>query len=237
MVIAVVGDVKPAEAWPVIEKYFGRLPAAPDPEPLRTKEPSQIAERAVTIRDTAQPIYMEGYHRPPATHDDNATYDVISMLMSSGRTSRLYRSLVRDKKIAAVAAGFNGFPGEKYANLFTFYAVPTPGHLPDEIAQAISEEIDRLKSEEVTADELQSVKTRVKADLIRRLNSNAGLAMQLASYQTLHGDWRQLFREVEAIDKVTPDAIRRVANDTFRLENRTVGQIIPKSVAAPKGDS
>jgi predicted Zn-dependent peptidase len=225
MVIAIVGDVNPAEAWPVIEKYFGRLPKAPEPEPLRTVEPPQIGERVVTIHETSQPIYLEGYHRPAATHPDSAIYDVISMLMSSGRTSRLYKSLVRDKKIAAAAAGFNGFPGEKYPNLFTFYGVTTPGHTPTEIAEAIGVEVERLKTEDVPAEELQSVKTRVKAGLLRGLTGNSGLSQQLASYQTLHGDWRELFREVERIDKVTAADVKRVANETFKPNNRTVAKI------------
>ncbi|HYH09504.1 MAG TPA: pitrilysin family protein [Thermoanaerobaculia bacterium] len=225
MVVAIAGDVNPTEAWPLIEKYFGRLPAAPKPEPLRTTEPKQISERTVTLRETAQPIYLEGYHRPAATHPDSATYDVISMLMSSGRTSRLYRSLVRDKKIAAAAAGFNGFPGEKYPNLFTFYGVTTPGHTPEEIAAAIAAEVERIKTEDVPAAELQSVKTRVKAGLLRQLANNSGLALQLAEAQTLYGDWRELFRSVERIDKVTAADIKRVANATFTPQNRTVGKI------------
>src|SRR5215218_9034576 len=106
---------------------------------------------------------MEGYHRPATTHPDSATYDVLAMLLSSGRTSRLYKTLVRDRKIAAVAAGFNGNPGDKYPNLFTFYAVPTPGHTPDEMATAIHAEVEKIKAEDVTPEELQSVKTRVKA--------------------------------------------------------------------------
>ena len=236
MVITIVGDVNPAEAWPVIDKYFGRLPKAPRPEALATVEPPQRGERTVTLRETSQPVYLEGYHRPAATHPDSPTYDVISMLLSSGRTSRLYRSLVRDKKIAAQASGFNGFPGEKYPNLFVAFAVTTPGHTADELATGIRAELDRLKNEDVPADELASVKTRVKAGLVRRLSSNSGLAEQLASYQTLYGDWRALFREVEAIDKVTPADIRRVANATFTANNRTVGKIERvDAAAAPKG--
>lgn len=234
MVVAIVGDVNPAEAWPIIERYFGRLPKAPAPEPLRTIEPNQVAERTVILRETAQPLYAEGYHRPAATHPDNATYDVISMLMSSGRTSRLYRSLVRDKKIAAAAAGFNGFPGEKYPNLFTFYGVTTPGHTPDELAEGIRAEIERLKTEDVPAAELQSVKTRVKAGLLRELASNEGLALQLASYHTLYGDWRALFRSVDNIDKVTAADVKRVANATFVPSNRTVAKLESVSKGAAK---
>ena len=85
------------------------------------------------------------------------------MLLSEGRTSRLYRSLVRDKKLAAAAAGFNGFPGNKYPNLFAFLGIPTAGHTASELADPIHAEIERLKTEDVSADELQSIKTRAKA--------------------------------------------------------------------------
>ena len=236
MVMAIVGDVTPAEGWPVIEKYFGPLPKAPKPEALRTVEPKQISERSITMRETAQPIYVEGYHRPAATHPDNATYEVISLLMSAGRTSRLYRSLVRDKKIAAASAGFNGFPGEKYPNLFAFYGFTTPGHTPEEVAEAIHTEIERIKTEDVPAEELQSVKTRAKAALIRSLANNGGLAENMAIYQTMRGDWRELFRDVERIDKVTAADVKRVASETFLPSNRTVGKIesAPKK-EAPKG--
>ena len=232
MVVAIAGDVNPAEAWPIIEKYFGQLPKAPAPEELRTVEPPQIGERAITLREQSQPLYMEGYHRPASTHPDSATYDVLQMLLSTGRTSRLYKSLVRDKKIAAAAAGFNGNPGEKYPNLLTFYGVTTPGHTPDEIAEAMHAELEKLKTEEVSAEELQSVKTRVKAGLIRQLTGNSGLALRLATYQTLHGDWRELFREVERIDAVTAADVKRVANATFNANNRTVAKIENN---APKG--
>jgi predicted Zn-dependent peptidase len=223
MVVAVVGDVNASEAMPVIEKYFGRLPKAPAPEPMRTVEPKQNSERTVILREASQPLYLEGYHRPAATHPDNAVYTAIEMLMSSGRTSRLYKSLVRDKKIAAQAAGFNGFPGEKYPNLFTFFVVPSAGKTATEMVEPLRAEIERLKTEEVTADELRSVKTRAKAQLLRQLDSNSGLALQLASYHTLYGDWRELFREIDKIEKVTPADIRRVANEVFVETNRNVG--------------
>ena len=238
MVIAVVGDVNPAEAMPILEKYFGRLPKAPAPEPLRTIEPPQGAERQVVLHESAQPIYLEGYHRPAATDPDNATYDTIEMLMSAGRTSRLYRSLVRDKKLAAQAGGFNGFPGDKYPNMFVFFGVPTPGHSATDLQAPIQAEIDRLKTQDVPADELQSVKTRVKAQLLHQLDSNSGLVLQLATAQTLYGDWRELFRSVDKINAVSAADIRRVANATFDPNNRTIGYSeSAMKPAAPKGDS
>ena len=143
--------------------------------------------------------------------------------MSDGRTSRLYRSLVRDKKIAAFAGGFNDFPGFKYPDMFVFYAVPTPGHTPEELGKAIHAEIDRLKTEDITDEELKMIKTRVKADLLRSLDSNMGLAQQFATAQAVFGDWREYFHEVDRIDKVTKADIRRVANETFKDSNRVVG--------------
>jgi predicted Zn-dependent peptidase len=223
MTLAVVGDVKATQLMPLLERYFGRLPKVAKPEPLRTVEPPQRAERTVVLRDPAQPFYVEGYHRPDARDPDDAVYDVISDILSSGRTSRLYRALVRDKKIAAAAAGFSGFPGTKYPNLFAFYAVPTPGHTPQEVQAAIREEIEKLKTAEVSDEELEMVKTRARADLIRRLASNQGLALQLATYKARLGDWRELFRQVDALAKVSKADVRRIASQVFVPENRTVG--------------
>ena len=236
MVVAVVGDVKASETMPIIEKYFGRLPTKPTPDERTTTEPPQNSERRVILRGGAQPFYIEGYHRPDYRSPDDAIYDAITDLMSNGRTSRLYRSLVRDKKIAAFAAGFSGLPGFKYPHLFSFYAVPVPGHTPQELADAIHGELDRIKKEDISDEELKMIKTRAKADLIRGLADNAGLAQQLALYQSRYGDWRELFRSVDRIDKVTKADIRRVANATFLDNNRTIGiNETVKAAAASQG--
>jgi predicted Zn-dependent peptidase len=234
MTVAVVGDVRAAEVFPLVEKYFGRLPSAPKPAPLRTTEPPQKAERQVVLKDAAQPFYVEGYHRPAFDHPDDPVYAVMQDLLSSGRTSRLYRSLVRDKKIAAAASGFGGFPGVKYPGLFAFFGVPTPGHTPEEIQGAIRAEIERLKIEDVADAELETVKTRTRANLIRRLDSNQGLANQLGTYQARDGDWRELFRDVEQIQKVTKADVRRVANATFVDTNRTVAMIQSTQMATSR---
>ena len=225
MVVSVAGDVKAAKALPILEKYFGRLPARPKPDETTTTEPPQNSERKVVLKERSQPVYIEGYHRPDYRSKDDAVFDAISDLMSEGRTSRLYRSLVRDKKIASFSEGFTGYPGSKYPHLFAFFAAPIPGHTPQEVGDAIHAEIDRLKKEDISDDELKMIKTRAKANLIRGLADNEGLAMQLATYQTRYGDWRELFRSVDRIDQVTKGDIRRVANDVFADTNRTVGVI------------
>jgi predicted Zn-dependent peptidase len=235
MVVAIAGDVKPAVAMPILEKYFGRLPSHAQPDETTTTEPPQNSERKVVLKERAQPLYIEGYHRPDYRDKDDAVYDAIADLMSEGRTSRLYRALVRDKKIASFSAGFSGMPGVKYPHLFAFYAFPLPGHTTKEVAEGIHAEIDRLKKEDITDDELKMIKTRTKADLIRGLADNEGLATQLATYQTRYGDWRELFRSVDRIDQVSKADIRRVANAIFVDTNRTVGEI-ETSGGAPGGE-
>ncbi|MGO9087174.1 MAG: M16 family metallopeptidase [Candidatus Sulfotelmatobacter sp.] len=237
MVVAVAGDVKAAQALPILEKYFGRLPARPQPDETTTTEPPQDSERRVVLKEQTQPIYLEGYHRPDYRSKDDAVFDAISDLMSEGRTSRLYRSLVRDKKIASYSAGFTGLPGTKYPHLFAFFAVPLPGHTPQEMADAIHAEIDRLKKEDITDDELKMIKTRSKANLIRGLADNEGLAQDLATYQTRYGDWRELFRSVDRIDQVSKADIRRVANEVFADTNRTVGIIETGGGGASPGEA
>ena len=225
MVIGIVGDIDPVKVMPVIEKYFARIPSGPKPVDETSVEPPQNSERVVKLQDQSQPYYLEGYHRPDYLNADDAVYDVITDLLSDGRTSRLYRSLVRDKKIALTAAGFSGFPGIKYAHLFVFYALPISGHNTQELADGIHAEIEKLKTTDVTDDELQMIKTREKAGLLRRLGSNEGLADELAVYQTRYGDWRELFKSVDRIDKVTKADIRRIANQIFTENNRSVAYI------------
>ena len=235
IVIAIVGDVKTSIAMPMLEKYFSAIPAGPKPEPMTTIEPKQFAEKSVTIREATQPFYIEGYHRPDYRDPDDAVYDAISNILSSGRTARLYKSLVRDQKIAADSEGISDYPGNKYPNLFAFYAVPVPDRTPDEMRDAIHKEIEKLKTTDVTDEELSTFKTRARAGLLRGLADNEGLAQQLAVYQTRYGDWRQLFHELDRINAVTKADIRRVANQVFVASNRTSAEILfeaPKPPAA-----
>jgi predicted Zn-dependent peptidase len=232
IVIAVVGDLKAATVMPLLERYFGKIPAGPKPEPMTTIEPPQFAEKTVTIKEQTQPFYLEGYHKPDYRDPDDSVYDAITDIFSNGRTARLYRSLVVDQKIAATAQGFGGFPGQKYPGLFAMYAVPLPNHSTDEMRDAIHKELAKLKTEEVSDAELERFKTRAKADKLRGLADNEGLAQQLATYQTFYGDWREMFREIAKIDAVTKADIKRVANKIFIDSNRTVAKI---EFAAPEG--
>jgi predicted Zn-dependent peptidase len=165
---------------------------------------------------------VEAYHRPAYNSPDDAVYDAIADIMSNGRVSRLDRSLVRDQQIALFAGGQSGFPGSKYPHLFLFYAVPNRGKSNEALAKAFDAEINKIRTQEVSDEELQMYKTRARAGLLRSLADNEGLAAELATYQMRFGDWRELFKQLDRIDKVTKADIRRVANDTFVESNRTL---------------
>jgi predicted Zn-dependent peptidase len=225
LTIAIVGDVNPQQIKALSAKYFGRIPRGPKPEPVETVEPPQLGERRVSVDDPAQPFVLIGYHKPGINHPDNAVFDAITDIVGLGRTSRLHKNLVKEKKIAIAASGFQGLPGNKYPGLFLFYAVPAKGYTHQECEQAIYEEIERLKTELVSGEELAKAKTRARAGLIRQLDSNSGLAAQITFYEVVTGDWRNLFTQLDQIDEVTAQDIRRVAKEYFTKKNRTVGVI------------
>jgi predicted Zn-dependent peptidase len=225
--VAVVGDVKASEVKRLAQIYFGRYKAKPAAPKLQIVEPLQTKTKEVTLKLQTQPWYLEGYHRPAMNHPDDAVYEIIGSLLSSGRTSRLYKSLVVEKQLALAAQGFSGYPGDKYPNLMLFYAQTAPGRTVDEVALALSKEIERLKTDPVSAQELEQVKTQARAGLLRSLNSNTGMAFSLLDYQVKTGSWRNLFKQLEAIANVAPTDIQRVAKATFRPENRTIGKLLP----------
>ncbi|MBI4483054.1 MAG: insulinase family protein [Acidobacteria bacterium] len=236
LTVAVVGDVDPKEVIRLAELYFGRIQPGPKPEPVSTMEPPQEGEKRFDVEAQSQPILLMGFHKPDILHKDDAVFDVVTGVLSGGRSSRLYKSLVKEKKIAAAAGGFPDFPGVKYPGLFLFFSVPVPGQSNDANEKAIEEEIERLKKEPVSEAELKKVKNQARARLIRQLQSNSGMASQLAFYQAVTGDWRNLFRQLEDIDKVTADDVQRVVQEYFTRKNRTVGYLIPERTEQGGGE-
>lgn len=225
LTMAIVGDVDPEQVKDLAEVYFGRFPREEKPPQVTAVEPPQAETREVNLKLNSEPWYFEGYHRPAITDDDHVVYEVIANLLSNGRTSRLYQSLVQDKQVALSAKGLSSFPGDKFPNLVLFYALTAPNHSLEEVSEALTLEIEKLKTEPVSSQELERVKTQMQASLLRSLDSNQGMARRLAEYDAKTGSWENLFTELEAIAAVTPDDIQRVAKQTFTEDNRTIGRI------------
>lgn len=232
LTIAVAGDVNPAECRRLAEKYFGPMPSGPLPPPVITVEPNQNGERRVTIVSAAQPMLVVAYKRPDQRHDDDPVFDVIDGIISGGRTGWMYKDLVEKKKIALAAESLAGFPGGKYPNLYILYSVPNAGKTTEDSEKAIYEIVERLKNEPIDDVTLKRVKTKVRAQLIRQLASNSGLASQLTFYHANYGDWRMLFKGVEEIEKVTAADVRRVAKTYFTQKARTVAYHVKPSKEA-----
>lgn len=229
LTVAIVGDVNPQEVKRLAEVYFGRFKAGATPPKVTSVEPQQQETREVSLELPSQPWYLEGYHQTPMSHPDHVISEMIGSLLSDGRTSRLYKSLVETKQVALTAQGSSGFPGDKYPNLMLFYALTAPNHSVEEVETALRAEIERLKTEPVSAEELDRVKTQARAGLLRSLTSNSGMAQLLLEYEVKTGSWRNLFKELDAIAAITPADIQRVARETFTAENRTIGRLLSKN--------
>jgi predicted Zn-dependent peptidase len=232
--IGIVGDADPRQTRALAEKYFGRLPAAPLPPLVHTIEPPQDGPRQVQVESPSQPVEVMVFRRPDQYDKDDPVFDAISGILSGGRTGILYKEMVRDKQISLAAGADSSLPGSKYPNLFMFYAVPSLGHTVPENDKVLGEVIERLKNEKVDAATLARVKTKTRAALIRRLDSNSDLAQLLTDYYVAYGDWRKLFTSLDDIDKVTADDVQRVARKYFVTNARTVA--FDFQPAAEKGD-
>jgi predicted Zn-dependent peptidase len=218
--IAIVGDINPKDVIQLIENTFGKISPSPPPPAVVTVEPPQRGERRVEVEFDAEPTLAIGYHKPALGHADDYVFDVIDELLTEGVTSRLYKALVLQKKLAGSVGSDSNYPGVRAPNLLTITATPLAPHTAAEVETAIYVEIERLKTEPVPAKELQK--------MIRSLRSNGGLASQLALYQTVADDWRYVLRSRDRIAAVTPADIQRVAAQYLTKSNRTVATLVKK---------
>jgi predicted Zn-dependent peptidase len=229
--MAIVGDVNPAEARRMAEKYFGPLPARPLPPLLHTVEPPQPGPKTAVVNSPSQPLLIVGYKRPDQYDRDDAVFDVLQMILSSGRTGLLYKQLVEEKVLSVQAQAAATFPDGRYPNLFIFFLVPSRGHTVEENQKALDELLVRFEAKPVDDETLTRIKTKVRAGLVRRLGSNAGLASVLTAYHATYGDWRKLFTSLDDLNKVTAADVQRVALKYFNPTSRTVAYTMPPAAA------
>lgn len=220
---AIAGDVNPDHIKKLAKEYFGDFPAGKPAPKMYTIEPDQRGERRFVIKGQTQPFYLMAYHTVSDDNPDSKALQLLGSIISGGRTSRLYKSLVEEKKLALQVIAFNGFPGTKYKSLFITFAVPNQGVSLDTLENAINEEIDKVKNGAITQQELDRARTNARASLIRSLDSNMGLASEFAQADAQEGSWEKVFTQLKELDQVTLDDLQRVANKYFIKSNRTVG--------------
>jgi predicted Zn-dependent peptidase len=224
--IGICGDVAPAEAKRLAEKYFARLPSKPLPPLVTTVEPPQEGPKRVEMETPSQPLMFIGYKRPSQYDKDDPVFDVIQTILASGRTGLLYKDMVRDKRLSLAAVSASTFPAGQFPNMFLFFLVPAIGKTIAENEKEFYEVLERFKNEKVDEATLARVKTKARAGLIRQLDSNSGLASLLTSTYVSYGDWRKLFTSLDDLNKVTADDVQRVARQYFVPNTSTVALTI-----------
>jgi predicted Zn-dependent peptidase len=225
-----VGDFDPAAIIAMAEKYFGRIPKGPDLEPIRTGEPPQYSEKRLYGEGPAPTSLQMMFHMPPDGHADTAALSILAGTLGSGGgggrggrgggggTGRLYKLLVRDKQMA-VSASASSRP-QWYVGAFQFSATPRvdKGVQPEDLEKEIWAEVEKVKKEGLTEEEIQKAKNKGEAAFIRGLASTSGLAGRVGRTELKRG-WRSILTDLDELKKVTNDDIKRVAAEYFVKDN------------------
>ncbi len=212
-----VGDFKPEEIIQLAEKYFGRIPRGEDVEPIRTSVPPQNSEKRMYGQGPGMPNLQLWFHIPPDGHPDVPALNILSGILS-GETGRLTRVLVQEKDVAIRAMAMAR--PQWYVGAFTFNVIPKlqKGVKPEDLEKHVWEEIEKIKKDGVTAEELQKAKNRTEATFIRGLESPMFLAMRIGRAELNRG-WRSLLTDLEELKKVTSDDVKKVAAKYFVRDN------------------
>ena len=235
--LVVVGDIKADSLLPTITQLFEPIPRGPEPKPIATMEPEQKGERRFLLKRDAQvPFVMMGYRVPNFTSEDSYALDILDSILSHGKSSRLYQSLVYEQK-SALAVGAEYSLLQTDPGLFYFYALVSPGQRPESVEDALHQEIKRLQADPPTEQELQRAKNQVEASHVFEQDSNFRHAMLLGQAESVGAGWRKIDQFVERIREVTAKDIQRVARQYLTEDNRTVGTLIPAPPKQPEAPS
>jgi predicted Zn-dependent peptidase len=230
LVIAIAGAFDEEAALAQIRRTFGTLPRAADVPRSPTLEPEQQGERRATVHfDLRAPILAAGWHAPATGHADGEALDVLSTILSAGRSSRLYRSLVYDAQQALSAEG--GYWELEEAGIFLAFASVRPDASIDRVEELVFAEIERAKRELPTADELDKAKRQLEVSLVDGLVTNHQLADRIGRDYTILGRIRPLDERLDRIRAVTAEDVRRVAQTYLVKERRSVVQVVPAPAA------
>lgn len=224
--IVVVGDFSASEILPKIRAAFGKIPRGATPPSVRAEEPPQRGERRVTLKKEAElPLVMMSYHVPNLKSPDSFALDLLSVVLAGGRSARLYKDLVYDKRLArGIDADYSAVSIDN--TTFSLSAQLMPGKTAGEIEREIDKLLDKVKVELVSERELQKAKNQVESSFIFAQDSIFGQALKIGYYEIV-GDWRDMDKYLDGIRRVTREDIRRVAQQYLDRDRRTVGVLVP----------
>ncbi len=225
-VVVIVGDVYADEIIGKVDRFFKDIVSGPARKNITSTEPEQRGEKRVFLKREAElPYILIAYHTPIFPDEDSYALDVLSLILSGGKSSRLYQSLVYEKKISlSASADYSGFNKDPY--LFFFSATASPGKSIKDVEDSLYVEIEKIKTKLPSEREIQKAKNQIESSFIMEQDSIYMQAMKYGMFEML-GGWRLIDRYLEGIRKVTPDDVVKVAKKYLKEDNRTVGILIP----------
>jgi zinc protease len=225
--LTLVGDFDTAQAKELVQQYFGRVPKAAKPVPREIpQEPPQTEERRITLEQPwPLPAVVVAHHITYDGHPDSYPLHIAAKVLSDGQSSRIYQKLVYEDQIAVAAFGSANLI--EHPNLFYAVAIVQPGRKPEEAANALIAELDRMKKEPISAHELQRTKNQFARDYLLSRDSNQQKALHLAHAAVIHSDITTADGEFDIFQNITAEQVQKVANTYFTSENRLVMTIMP----------
>lgn len=220
MIITLVGDFDTEKALVLVKQYFGALPPGKPVPRVIDVEPPQRGEKRITVTFDAEPDLSIAFHKPSMPHVDDYCADLLMDILAGGATSRLYKRLVVEDQLAS-SVQIYGAAGSRYPNLMVIDATPRYPHTVAEVETAIYAELDRLKSERISAVEMERARNRLITDNLRQMRTNGGLARLLSSYEAI-GSWRYIVKYAENIEAIDSPKLIAFANRYLSANNRTV---------------
>ena len=229
--LTLVGDFDPVQAQQLVIQYLGRVPKASREVPRDIpKEPPQTKEKRVTLQEPwPLPAVVVAYHITYDGNPDSYPLHIAAKVLSDGDSSRIYKKLVYEKQMAVAAFGSANLIEDP--NLFYAVAIVQPGHSPDEVANTLMTEIDRLKTEPISEHELQRTKNQFARDYILNRESNQQKAGVLAHAVVIHNDIKTADGEFDIFQNIAIADVQRVARTYFTPENRLVLTLLPNGQA------
>jgi zinc protease len=230
--MVIVGDVTPEEIFALCEKYLESIPSHDPPPPVTTVEPEQIGERRLVVRKPAElPLLMIAYHVRQTNNPDFYALNLLQTILYHGESSRMYRRLVDKDQIAldvspSLDSGFD-------PTIVVITAQPKEGIAPEKCETAIYEELDLVKKDLVSDQEMEKARNIRLAEFYRQVRTISGRANTIGTYDVFHGDYRKLFDAVKSYNAVTKEDLQRVARKYFSANNRTVATLVPDNSETP----
>jgi zinc protease len=235
VVMVLSGDLDPKETLAKVRKYFGDIPRQPAPPPVDMTEPDHDKERRKTIDDPLArlPQFHAVYNITPGNTPDTYALQVLGSVLAGGRSSRFYQHLVHDKQLAINA--FAGAQARRGPSLFNVVALPRPGVKMEDLEKALEEEIEAVKKDGITQQELEKVRTQLLRAAIQTRQSSLFKANQIGTFTVYYNDPNLINTAYEKLTAVTAEQVKQVAQKYLVPAHRSVVITMPAARGSVAG--